>query len=278
MSAGWSPDMDYARRSFLELLGAGAISAAAGDAGQVVGQPAAGDVPSSAVPPANVMAIAAHPGDAFFAMGAPVALAVKLGGRGVFLSLSLGERGSLSVAPAQYGTLQREASERAAQMLGAQTALLTYADSEIPINDEAKFAVCDLIRQYKPTVVLTHWKGSWHKDHRACHDIVEDAAFYASLPTLVRTAPAHAVTRVFYANNWEDAEGFRTDAYLDVTPAFDRWLEACAVFPMWRGENGFRYNDYYHSLAVENGCLSGSQYAVALMSPAGQHVRRLSSL
>jgi hypothetical protein len=41
---------------------------------------------------------------------------------------------------------------------------------------------------------------------------------------------------------------------------------------MWRGENGFRYNDYYGSLAIARGCLSNFKRAVALMSPAEQRV------
>ncbi len=270
--------MKHARRSFLELLGAGAISAAAGSSGQVVGQPSAGKTEAAAGTSANVMAIAAHPGDAFFAMGAPVALAISMGGEGIFVSLSLGERGSSSIAAGQYGAMQRDASNRAAQTLGARTALLTYADGEIPVTDEAKFAVCDLIRQYRPTVVLTHWRGSWHKDHRACHEIADDAVFYAALPAIIRKQLAHSVQRVFCADNWEDAEGFRADTYLDVTPVFDRWSEACGVFPMWRGENGFRYKDYYQSRAVETGCLSGSRYAVALMSAPDQLARRVASL
>jgi len=47
---------------------------------------------------------------------------------------------------------------------------------------------------------------------------------------------------------------------------------------MWRGETGFRYNDYYRSLAVARGCLGGYQYAVALMSSPGQREARVRSL
>jgi len=86
------------------------------------------------------------------------------------------------------------------------------------------------------------------------------------------------VKSLFFADNWEDAEGFAADTYLDITPVFDQWLEACAVFPMWRGETGFRYNDYYRSLAVERGCLSGFTYAVALMSPPEQLIRHVHAL
>lgn len=224
------------------------------------------------------MAIAAHPGDAFFAMGAAVALEVSRGGEGTFFSLSLGERGSASIPAEKYGALQRAASERAAQMLRAQTSFLTWPDGEIPISEEIKFAVCDVIRQYRPAIIVTHWKGSWHKDHQACYQIVNDGIFYAGLPAIVRPRPAHAVAKLFYADNWEDADGFRADTFLDITPVFETWSAACAVFPMWRGENGFRYNDYYRSLAVDRGCLSGSRYAVALMSPPDQLVRHVRAL
>lgn len=228
--------------------------------------------------PTSVMAIAAHPGDAFFAMGTPVALATHLGGKGVFLSLSLGEKGSATIPPEQYGSLQRRASERAAELLDAQAAFLPYPDGEVPASEEAKFAVCDLIRQYRPDVIITHWRGSWHKDHLACYDIVKDGVFYAELPAITRKQPAHSIRKVFFADNWEDADEFTPDTYLDITAVFERWAEACAVFPMWRGENGFRYNDYYHSLATCRGCVSGSRYAAALMSPPEQLIHHARSL
>jgi N-acetylglucosamine malate deacetylase 1 len=273
--------MDSAtRRNFLKDLGLGAATlsvAGAGQSRQMPGLPPSGSRPQASGP-AKIMAIAAHPGDVFFAMGAPVALQAHLGGAGAFLSLTLGEKGSATILPAQYGAMQREASERAAGMLGAQALFLAYPDGEVPSDDEAKFAVCDLIREHQPTVIVTHWRGSWHKDHRACYQIVNDAIFYASLPAIIRQRPAHTVSRLFFADNWEDANGFSADTFLDITPAFDRWMEACAIFPMWRGETGFRYNDYYRSLAVERGCLSSSQYAVALMAPAEQMIQHVQAL
>ncbi|HLW78614.1 MAG TPA: PIG-L family deacetylase [Terriglobia bacterium] len=270
------------RRNFLKdlSLGTAAFSAAAGpeNPAQVAGQPPPAAAAPQASTPAGIMAIAAHPGDAFFAMGAPVALQVQRGARGIFVSLSLGEKGSSTIDPARYGALQREAAERAAHRLGALSVVLPYADGEVPASDEAKFAVCDLIRQHQPGVVVTHWSGSWHKDHQACFRIVNDALFYAGLPSIARSQPAHAVGKLFFADNWEDADGFKADTYLDITPAFQAWSEACAVFPMWRGETGFRYNDYYKSLAKARGCLGGVDYAVALMSPPEQLTRRVQAL
>ncbi len=211
-------------------------------------------------------------------MGAAVAQHIHNGGRGIFLSLSLGERGHQTIPPHSYGALQRESTERAAKLLGAEAAFLSYPDAEIPLSDDASFSVCDLIREFKPAIVITHWSGSWHKDHQNCHAIVRDAIFYAGLASLARQHPRHSVGKLYFVENWEDMTNFQPDTYLDVSAVFNRWIEACEEFPMWRGETGFRYNDYYRSLAVMRGCLSGFQYAVALMSSAEQREVRVHSL
>lgn len=273
---------DSTRRDFLKEVGAGVAAFSVGaeplQAGTMPGRPPSGNAEAAKTKAANIMSIAAHPGDAFFAMGAPVALATHQGAQGSFLSLTLGEKGSATISPAQYGAMQRAAAEKAATMMGATAEFLHYPDGEVPLNEEAKFAVCDFIRQHKPDIVVTHWKGSWHKDHRACYEIVQDAIFYAALPAIARKLPAHSVGKLFFDDNWEDAAGFVPDTYLDITPVFDQWIAACAVFPMWRGENGFRYDDYYSSLAVARGCVANFQKAVALMSPREQQVRHVDTL
>ena len=270
--------MSQTRRDFFGIATGAALALSRStkffNAGQLPGRPASGTAAQDR-DFSNVMAIAAHPGDAFFAMGAPVAVATHSGGQGSFLSLSLGERGSAVIPPAQYESAQRQAAEKAAALLSAKALFLHYPDGEIPINEEAKFAVCDLIREHKPSAIITHWKGSWHKDHRACYEIVQDAIFYAGLPAIARKHPVPNVSKQYFADNWEDASGFVADTYLDITPIFENWLNACGVFPMWRGENGFRYNDYYSSRAVMQGCLSNFKRAVALMSPEEQRVRHI---
>jgi LmbE family N-acetylglucosaminyl deacetylase len=279
----------HSRRDVLKELGMGAAVFSMGpgsarpEGGSAEGPSENNDEESA---PGLLMAIAAHPGDALFTMGAAVARQVSTGGRGIFLNLTHGERGNPAIATAEYGAMQVSATDKAAKVLGAETAYLSYPDGELPDNEEARFAVCDAIRQHKPEIIITHWKGSYHKDHRACYNIVDDAIFYAGLPGIKRNLPAHSVSKLLFAENWEDAVCFRQDIYLDVSDVFDRWVQACTAFPMWRGETGFHYDDYYQSLAVARGSLArigqkdGSRfkYAVALMSPPNYGARRTGSL
>src|ERR1051326_6522481 len=100
--------------------------------------------------PGKIMAIAAHPGDGLFTMGAAVARQIEGGGTGVFVSLSLGERGAPKNIPVnQYGEMQREATEKAARLLGAQAVFLSYPDAQIPFNEESTLRVCDVLRDQK---------------------------------------------------------------------------------------------------------------------------------
>lgn len=261
------------RRAFAQSLSGAAALSALSPASLLRNSPSAANSP-------RILAIAAHPGDGLFTMGAVLAQNINDGGAGALLSLSLGERGAPKDIPVQrYGEMQREATEKATHLLGADAIFFTYPDAEIPFNEESSLAVCDTIRQYKPDVVLTHWSGSWHKDHQNCYLIVRDAVFYAGLETLARSHPAHAVSKIYYADNWEDATNFLPDTYLDIAAVYDKWIQACDFYPMWRGQTGFfRYNDYYGALSVMRGCLSGFKRAVALMSDPGQRMSRPRSL
>jgi LmbE family N-acetylglucosaminyl deacetylase len=227
----------------------------------------------------KIMAIAAHPGDALFTMGATVAQHIHDGGSGIFVSLSQGEKGAPKNIPVkEYGEIQRSATEKAAKMLDAETHLFTYPDAEIPNDDRIPTEVCDLIRKHKPSIVLTHWSGTWHKDHLHCHLTVLDAIFYAGLATLGRPLPPHTVNKLYYAENWEDPTSFQPDICLDISAVFEKWMQACDLYPMWRGQTGFRYNDYYRSLAVMRGCLSKFNYGVALMRDPYQRLSNVKSL
>ena len=261
------------RRSFAQSVGSAvALSAFA--------RSSAREQTSSTATPGRMMAIAAHPGDGLFTMGAALGQQIELRGSGALVCLSMGEKGAPRDIPAkQYGELQRTATQKAAHMLGAEVIFLSYPDAEIPFNEESALRVCDAIREHKPDIVLTHWSGSWHKDHQNCHLVVRDAVFYAGLETVARSRPAHSVSKIFYAENWEDASSFVPDTYIDIEAVYEKWLQACDLYPMWRGQTGFfRYNDYYSSLSVMRGCLSGFRHAVALMSDPGQRMQRSHSL
>jgi LmbE family N-acetylglucosaminyl deacetylase len=203
---------------------------------------------------------------------------VRAGHRATIVHMTLGEAGHPSLPPEVYARQRQEEVGAAAGLMGASVLWLPYRDGELPVHEEVKLQVCDIIRRERPAAVLTHWKGSLHKDHVATHAIVQDAIFYAALPGMRRELPAHRVRGIYYPENWEDMEGWRADIFLDAGDVWDEYLAVLRSHQLMRGGiSPFRYYDYYDALGTVRGCLAGFRKAVALMSP-GSWVRRVEYL
>lgn len=229
----------------------------------------------------HVLAIGAHAADMEFTCGAALALAVRQGGRASLLHLTLGEAGHPRLSRAAYAVQKKQEAQEAARRLGAEMRYFDYPDALLPYNDEVALRVCDVIRQARPDVVITHWGGSSHKDHQNTHYLVNDAVFYAALPSIERPAgPAHGIRRMYYAENWEDAMQYEPDTYLDTTEAFETWRNAAGAYELFRGGiSTFRYADYYEALATTRGALGGFRRAIALRTAWGrtQNIQSLDS-
>ena len=66
-------------------------------------------------------------------------------------------------------------------VLGAEFYILPYSDGLLPVSDEVKFAIAEVIGDCMPSVIVTHHSRSMHKDHVNCHLNVPDAIFYAAI-------------------------------------------------------------------------------------------------
>ncbi len=226
----------------------------------------------------SIMVIGAHAGDVENMAAAVVLKHTRAGRRATVVHMTLGEAGHPTLPAEVYAEQRKQEVQASAALMGARAIWLPYRDGELPTSDEVKFRVCDLIRQERPAAILTHWRGSFHKDHVATHDIVQDAIFYAGLPAIKRELPAHSIGGLYYPENWEDMEGWRADVYLDATDVWEDYLAVLRSHALMRGGvSTFRYHDYYDALGTTRGCLGGFRKAVALMAPwAG--VQRVSYL
>jgi LmbE family N-acetylglucosaminyl deacetylase len=216
-------------------------------------------------PPRTFLAIGAHAGDMEISAGALLLKQHELGDRVVILHLTLGEGGNPRMSPEQYGEQKRREAKDVAAALGAEVIFGPYRDGEIPNDEAARRYVADVIRQVKPTNIITHWRRSIHKDHAATSAIVEDAVLLASLDGVKTSHPAYRGVRgIWYAENWEDPEGFDPYIYVDVSGFIERWRNAVSKYEFIRGGiSGFRYLDYYTALATLRGAESRREAAVA---------------
>src|SRR5579859_3147530 len=214
----------------------------------------------------TVLAIGAHAGDMELTAGALLAHQKKLGDRIVILHLTLGEGGNPKMSAKLYGDQKRQEALAAAKALGAEVIFAPYQDGMLPNDDAVRKYVADVIRQVKPAYIVTHWKNSMHKDHANTHAIVADATLLAELEAVETPHPPYRdLHGVYYAENWEDPDGFQPYVYVNISAEFEQWQQAVRQYQFVRGGvSAFPYFDYYSALARVRGALAGCQYAVAL--------------
>lgn len=229
----------------------------------------------------DVLSIGAHAGDAEIASGIALAHEANRGKRVAMCHLTLGEKGNPKVPPDEYAALKRREADAAAEVIGARVYVLPYRDGLLPVSDEAKFAIAEVIRDCKPDVIITHHSKSIHKDHVNCHLNVPDAVFYAAIAGFdIGGKEPHFARTLYFAENWEDREDFVPEVILEVSEAnIALWREMVSKYSLFRGEVvPFPYVEYYEKLARLRGIESYVPYAVAFGLPSGARQRQVKGL
>jgi LmbE family N-acetylglucosaminyl deacetylase len=223
----------------------------------------------------RIMVIGAHAADAELMGGAAVLAHHALGWKSVLVHMTLGEKGGRNISPEEYAKVKRAQAEAAAAILGSDVEFLPYLDGELPVDEEVQWLIADLIRKYKPDVILTHWKGSIHVDHTNTYENVLASIFFAALPTFRREHEAHWPRAIYFAENWEDEEEYTPDTYLDVSDVWDTFERAAACYTLVSGPNPpFRYAQWYDGASRMRGAERGVDRAVALLHHRPFYSRR----
>ena len=212
-----------------------------------------------------ILAIGAHCGDMEVCCAAVLAKQKKLGDKIVFLHLTLGEGGNPKMSPEEYGAQKRREAEAAAQVIGAKALFGPYKDGELPNDESVRRYVADVIRQVKPSHIITHWRTSIHKDHANTHAITMDAVLLASLEGVASEYPRHrGVKAIYYTENWEDPENFKPYVYVDVSDELEAWKKCVTQYQFIKGGiSSFPYLEYYEALARVRGAEAGKKFAVS---------------
>ena len=235
---------------------------------------------AQAQPSRTILAIGAHAGDMELTAGQLLIKQRKKGDRVVILHMTLGEGGNPKLTPAAYGAQKRREALAVDSVIGAESIFGPFRDGEIPNDEAARLYVANVIRQVKPSFIITHWSKSIHKDHSNTSLIVQDAVLLASLPGVVTGTPAHRGIRgIWYAENWEDAEDFHPFISVDVSEERDQWRDAVSRYEFVGGKiSSFRYLEYYDALAVVRGAVAGKGRAISFNIDAFGKRRVLDSL
>jgi LmbE family N-acetylglucosaminyl deacetylase len=132
----------------------------------------------------TVLAIGAHPDDLEVLCGGTLALYSRHGWRVVMYHVTDGSKGGLDKAPERIREERSREAIDAAGVIGALSAGGGFADGEVSMTLESRSLLVDVVREYKPQVILTHHPRDYHPDHMSTSKLVLEAIYMVGIPNL----------------------------------------------------------------------------------------------
>lgn len=144
---------------------------------------------------AVILAVHAHPDDLETLATGTLTLLARGGHRVIMATLTAGECGAVVDDPAATARIRMAEAQAAAGLIGAAYDCLGLPDLGVFNDDPSRRAVTELIRRWRPDIVIGPTPSDYHPDHEAGGLLVRDACFAASAPGY-RTGPADPLTAI----------------------------------------------------------------------------------
>ena len=176
---------------------------------------------------ATVLAIGAHPDDCDFGAGGLAALCVRAGHRVHFVAATNGDAGHYEMGGAPLARRRRAEAQAAGAVIGIDYTVLDNHDGELEPSLANRRTIVRLIREIGPDLILTHRPNDYHPDHRYTAQLVQDAAYMVTVPSLAAlTAHLAANPIILYLSDWfQRPYPLQPDVVIDIDGMLDIMLE-----------------------------------------------------
>lgn len=217
----------------------------------------------------DILAIGAHPDDVELGCGATLAKEIASGKRVGILDLTRGELGTRGSA-----MLRDTEATAAAAILGvAVRENLALADGFFENNKESQLKIIQVIRKYRPDIVLCNAITDRHIDHAKGSKLASDACFLSGLVKIETSYKGSLQDKwrpkfVYHYIQWQHIE---PEIVVDVTGFIDKKSEAVFAYKSQfhnpeskDGEtpiSSITFKESIHYRARDLGRLIGTDYA-----------------
>ena len=174
------------------------------------------------------LAFAAHPDDVELSCSGTIMKAISQGKQVGVIDLTQGELGSRGTIETRYA----EAGEASTIMGLSIRENLKMADGFFAINEENKRLIIQMIRKYRPQIVLANAIEDRHPDHGRAAKLVSEACFLAGLRKIetVLDGQIQEAYRPKAVYHYIQDHYIKPDFVVDVTEFVDRKIEAIKAY------------------------------------------------
>ena len=234
----------------------------------------------------DILAFGAHPDDVELGCGGTLAKEIAAGKSVGIVDLTRGELGTRGSAE-----IRDEEAARSAKVMGVQVRENLRMRDGFFVNDEAhQVKVIEMIRKYRPNVVICNAIDDRHIDHGKGSKLVSDACFLSGLRKIEtnwdgKEQEAWRPSVVYHYIQWKNIV---PDVVVDVTDFIDKKIEAIMAYDSQFYKPGSRepetpiatknFLDSIKYRAQDLGRLIGTEYGEGFTAERYVAVRLLTDL
>lgn len=171
----------------------------------------------------DILAFGAHPDDVELSCAGTILKHIDQGHICGVVDLTHGELGTRG-----SGELRLKEAERSKQILGLSAREnLGFADGFFTVDREHQLPVIEMIRKYRPEIVLANAIRDRHPDHGRAATLVAESCFLAGLKKIGTGQEEWRPKAVYH---YIQDQYIQPDLTIDITPYFDKKTEAILSF------------------------------------------------
>ncbi len=217
----------------------------------------------------DILVFAAHPDDAELGCSGTLAKEIARGKKAVIADLTQGELGTRGSGPLRL----EEAAEAAAILKLSARENLGFKDGFFQNDSEHQLKIIQVIRKYRPEIVLLNAPEDRHPDHGRASRLCTEACFYSGLRKIVtykEDGTEQEPWRPKNAFHYIQDRYLQPDLVVDVTDYWDIKTASVMAFksqffdPESREPSSYisspEFLDFIHSRGLEFGHQIGTRY------------------
>ena len=220
----------------------------------------------------RVIAIAARPGDAEFAIGGTLARHRKRGDDVTIVTVGNGNSALDEVPPRELAARRRAESESAAERLGVDLVWMDHSDFAVQSDAVTRLIVVELLRACKPDLLLAPAPLGNVLDAKGAWDLARAAAEMAAAPNVLCEGEPLLQPPALLAYERAWSAGFTPTEFVDVTETLEAKHHAldahASLAASLRESHGVELGEAAETVAAYRGLQAGVAFAEAFKCDA----------
>jgi len=197
----------------------------------------------------NILAIGAHADDVELGAGGSLLKWARAGHSVTIYTATNSEYRSPDGKLIRSAAVAAKEAETAAAVFGADLITGPFDCFQLDFGSALNVALLDIVQSVRPDLVVSHWSGDTHPDHKALAQ--------ATLHT------AKHVPRILqYASNWYmGCESFDARYFVDISETLEDKLKLIEIYASENARSGGKWIDFFRNQAAMYGSINGVSYA-----------------